>query len=246
MNTTLAPTLALVLSGCLAFEQDPTLDRFEDCDAVRSYMVDMAMKEVRYEDQFDWSLGSPFMVSYEMSMDDSGAVDVQEDDRGADSYSTTNLQEASVDEADLIKTDGEYVYAVTADHLVVARAWPIDQAEALSSTPIDGSVFGIYLYDDVVVAVSAVVQPSPRAGGTVDEADLDSGAVGVTVIDVADPADPQVVRESYVSGVLRDTRRIGDLLYVVAYVDISVWRGAEDLGEAKERIRQADIARWMR
>ncbi len=38
----------------------------------------------------------------------------------------TNVQEEGVDEADLIKTDGRYAYAIVDDVVKVVQVWPFD------------------------------------------------------------------------------------------------------------------------
>ncbi len=48
-------------------------------------------------------------------------------DGDADEYSTTNTQEAGVDEADFIKNDGSHIYIIADDQLVILQAWPADE-----------------------------------------------------------------------------------------------------------------------
>lgn len=47
---------------------------------------------------------------------------VMEDARSHGSYSTTNVQVQGVDEADIVKTDGEYIYQVNHRRIIIARA----------------------------------------------------------------------------------------------------------------------------
>ncbi|MBO7668389.1 MAG: beta-propeller domain-containing protein, partial [Firmicutes bacterium] len=51
---------------------------------------------------------------------------------GADDYSTTNLQVEGVDEADIVKTDGEYIYILRDGQVTVVRAAGAD-TEAVGS-----------------------------------------------------------------------------------------------------------------
>src|SRR3989338_10271294 len=52
-------------------------------------------------------------------------------------FSETNVQVKGVDEADIIKTDGDYIYAIAQGNLVIAKAYPADEAEILSTTKLD-------------------------------------------------------------------------------------------------------------
>jgi hypothetical protein len=53
-------------------------------------------------------------------------------------FTGTNNQVEGVDEADVIKTDGTYLYILpqSRSHLVIARAFPVARAEVLSRTPL--------------------------------------------------------------------------------------------------------------
>ena len=46
---------------------------------------------------------------------------------GGSDYSTTNVQVQGVDEADIVKTDGDYIYQVNKNRIVVAQAYPYDK-----------------------------------------------------------------------------------------------------------------------
>lgn len=57
----------------------------------------------------------------------------QSADSGRD-FSETNVQVKGVDEADIIKTDGDYIYTIAQGNLVIAKAYPADEAKILSTT----------------------------------------------------------------------------------------------------------------
>ena len=50
---------------------------------------------------------------------------------------------SGVDEADLVKTDGEYLYAIAGGSLVITRAWPISEAAVLGQIGVDGHPRGV-------------------------------------------------------------------------------------------------------
>jgi len=52
-------------------------------------------------------------------------------------FSETNVQVKGVDEADIIKTDGDYIYTIAQGNLVIAKAYPAEDAEILSTTKLD-------------------------------------------------------------------------------------------------------------
>jgi len=134
-------------------------------------------------------------------------------------YSQTNTQEEGVDEADLVKTDGEYLYLFSGEELVVMDAWPADELAVVSRTAVEGRPVGLYLYEDFVTVV-AVSQPAPPPWLFEVQADMMyyPGAVSeviVTTLDVSDRENPAVVQETTFDGRLVESRAIEDRLYLV-------------------------------
>ena len=63
-------------------------------------------------------------------------------------YSETNIQVEGVDEADIVKTDGEYIYIVSGNNLTIVKAYPPEEAKVVSKTTFEGSIMGIYINGD--------------------------------------------------------------------------------------------------
>ncbi|MBN2800157.1 MAG: beta-propeller domain-containing protein [Deltaproteobacteria bacterium] len=233
----------LALSACSSPRGDVALRPFGSCDEMSGYMQEMAYREVRFDwrEAFDLGLGGLGGGRDEMGFSndsDAGAP------QAADSYSTTNLQEAGVDEADLVKTDGTHLFSVAGGQLVISRVFPVEEAAQLAAVRIDGQVHGLYLLDGQVIALSKLYwqAPSPRSGVA---ADWQPGQdTVITVIDVADPAAPEVVRETYATGTLETSRRIGDQLYVVTYRDVEVGSYANSRAEARDAVAAAGDEDW--
>ena len=61
-------------------------------------------------------------------------------------FSTTNTQVENVDEADIVKTDGEYIYYVVNGvlHIVKADTFELVKGEALITFMVDGNERHIY------------------------------------------------------------------------------------------------------
>lgn len=232
--------LATLALGCKAKDPDPQLTAFRSCSDMERYIRSMARAEASYDwawDGFGFGYAENSVV---MSAEDAGGMDTGSaaPQDSASSYSTTNLQEADVDEDDLVKTDGTWIYALSGDYLTISQVFPTEDASFLSKVAIDGDPMGIYLVDDYVVALSQVDRwsstPSPRSGETIGrDADLYTLA---TVIDVSDRESPVVVRETYATGGFEATRRIGDTLYVVTYEEMRLAEDADSLSDARKKI----------
>jgi inhibitor of cysteine peptidase len=71
----------------------------------------------------------------------------------APSYSQTNIQVEGVDEADIVKSDGQYIYLATDNRLVIARAYPPEKARILYQTELEGNINGLFVNEDRLVVL---------------------------------------------------------------------------------------------
>jgi inhibitor of cysteine peptidase len=63
-------------------------------------------------------------------------------------YSETNIQVEGVDEADIVKTDGEYIYVVSGNNLTIVKAYPPEEARIVSKISLTGNIAGIFVNGD--------------------------------------------------------------------------------------------------
>ena len=75
-------------------------------------------------------------------------------DTGTDDYSTTNIQVEGVDEADIVKNDGKYIYIVSRDKLIIVDAYPAEKAKIISETELDGNPSNIFIHKDRLVVLT--------------------------------------------------------------------------------------------
>lgn len=128
-------------------------------------------------------------------------------------YSSTNNQVAGVDEADIIKTDGNYVYALVRNELFIIKAVPATSTQIISKITfadrpqdilIDGQNLAVFGADNQLYAQS--VYRSFRR---------QNPYTFFKVFDLKDPARPQQVRDLEFEGNYRDARLIGDYVYII-------------------------------
>jgi hypothetical protein len=103
-------------------------------------------------------------------------------------YSQTTIQEEGVDEADVVKTDGQYLYLIdngwNESTLRIVRVSPPEQLALLSEVPLEGYGQEIYLYDGKVVALTQTNGGFWEYGILPEEAELTTapgsdGSVGI-------------------------------------------------------------------
>jgi len=159
-----------------------------------------------------WPLGGMVMPAVE-----DAAMSTPE---GAPDYSTTNLQEPGVDESDVVKNDGQYLYVLTDDVLRILRVSPPDGLEQLGMVRFDYSGRDLYLYGDTVIAL---LREYPYAPGEIRplNAPGDNGGTYsgprtiVALVDTTDKAQPTVTRTFVFEGELVSSRRIDNKLHVI-------------------------------
>jgi inhibitor of cysteine peptidase len=142
-------------------------------------------------------------------------------------YSTTNIQVAGVDEADTVKTDGQYMYVLgnnsQAVYILDASAQNPQNAEVLSKISFDNSSpMGIYLSADgneLAVLGSNYVPYTVYSNfpglypANVMFPSWTSSTNFVSVYDVSDKANPVLTRNLTMSGSYVDSRMIGNYVY---------------------------------
>jgi len=117
----------------------------------------------------------------------------------APDYSQTNIQVAGVDEPDFVKTDGRYIYIISGNKLIIAKAYPAENARVLSETTISGNPQELFINGDNLVLFSG------------------NGWSETTVLqyDVSDRSDPVLEKNISIDGSYFDSRMIGKFVYVV-------------------------------
>jgi len=74
---------------------------------------------------------------------------------GGEGHSGTTVQETGVDEADVVKTDGTYVYTIDGGALHIVRILPVEDIVEVAEVPLDGDGLDLYLHGDTIVALTA-------------------------------------------------------------------------------------------
>lgn len=124
----------------------------------------------------------------------------------------TNLQEAGVDEADVIKVHGDTAYVLRADGVHVVRVWPAAKFGELARVALKGKPIGLFVTDTHLVAITNTSWGDDGAGGSYP-AEFDG--VQVSVIDITTPSAPRLLRQELVSGRYVSSRRVDDRVRLV-------------------------------
>jgi len=153
-------------------------------------------------------------------------------DAGAD-YSTTNVQVAGVDEGDIIKTDGQYIYYLKNNELAVVKAAPADSMKFAGRFSFgDGSFNATEMYvDGNLIVVLGNSYDSIYTRRAFDEVAVDRAwgrsTAKAFIFDSSDKENIVPIRELETEGNLVSSRKIGDALYFVSSQTLYsyVWDG---------------------
>ncbi|MDO8526643.1 MAG: beta-propeller domain-containing protein [Deltaproteobacteria bacterium] len=169
------------------------LDAIIDYNA--NYCKNIFKKEVRQR----FSSSMPTLNAMPSASPNVAAPSASSNEAQPESFTGTNLQEAGVDEADLIKTDGLRAYSIHGKKLKITRVWPAESFGAEGEIEIKGESKSLFLLEANKVAVLSRLKDQTQ----------------VTFIDVSNPAEPKVIKESKYSGALVSERAVNGFLHLV-------------------------------
>jgi inhibitor of cysteine peptidase len=128
-------------------------------------------------------------------------------------YSKTNVQVDGVDEADIMKTDGEYVYLLDYNDLFIIKAKPAATAAVVTKITFKSRPQEFYISGDKLVVFgndSQIVNDE-----TYQSFKRQSSYTYLKVFDISDPKNPKQVRDLNLEGSYSNSRVVGDYLYFI-------------------------------
>jgi uncharacterized secreted protein with C-terminal beta-propeller domain len=216
-------TLALAgLVACGGSEQDPKTDigpevppvtdadfalqPLDDCDALSDHFERTVVEELIRQRYYGYDLAADGAEGAPSTNGDRG-------DDGPTDYTTTNVQEQGVDEADLVKTDGKFIYIAHGESLKIVKSWPVEQTDMAGEINLGGQAHSLFLYNDRAVVFSYVY----------DQREREPDAFGrtyfygtrVTTVDVSDRENPRAIESRDIEGWFVQGRMINGQVYIV-------------------------------
>ena len=151
----------------------------------------------------------------------------------SDDFSTTNIQVKGVDEADIIKNDGEYIYLIKGNTIRIVKAYPPSDMEEITKLQFDDGQFNpreMYVNQDQLIVIGEtwggyypnskiselkrmVITPHPYRGAKTK----------VYTFDMSDRADIKEERVVTYDGNYHTSRRINDNMYIILNETPNYW-----------------------
>ena len=148
-----------------------------------------------------------------MNVDESGGETVD--------YSQTNVQVAGVDEPDVVKTDGTYLYIVSNGKIIIVKAYPTEDADIECEITFNDSIYvqNVFISDLRLVVFAETYDYPVYKGGAIDEMSSSvwygSPNTYIKIFDLEDITNPVLVKDIVVGGSYSGARMIEDFVYVI-------------------------------
>ncbi|PID23672.1 hypothetical protein CSV60_13745 [Sporosarcina sp. P7] len=149
---------------------------------------------------------------------------------GVADHSQTNQQVAGVDEADTVKTDGDFLYDVlNGEGLMITDVRNSNEMVRASKVAFSDEFYAnqLYIEQDKVVLIGGRNLDAPTSN-------MDSNRTGdrmmptqqmsvIRVYDVTDRTNPKLIRETGAEGYVIGTRKIGQFVYMITNNQPFLW-----------------------
>jgi len=129
-------------------------------------------------------------------------------------YTTTNIQVEGVDEPDVVKTDGQYLYVVSQNKVFIILANPPEQAHIVSQLSFNGTIEGIFISPNRLVVIHTEYPNVLLERGTYPPT-FYAPKVTLHMYDSSDRTRPTIVKELSVQGDYVNSRLTEGSMYVV-------------------------------
>ena len=189
-------------------------------------------------------------VTSEMESAESSSLNADTANSAASSaggdHSSTNNQVEGVDEADLVKTDGNYIYSTLGNgKVVITDIRNPQQVQKASEITMEEGYYPsqLFLHDQTLIVIGDKYVPYPNEEKSDEKMSIMpvNGMTTVRLYNVGNPQKPSLIREIGAEGYLNGARKTGDMLYMVTNVQPNFW-AMEKLEGAVLRPRVADSA----
>lgn len=213
-------------------QENQSIKKFSDYNELRDFLENNSSQTVNeyYADDDDEGFMLPetnsVMVSekatYNDSVETTSVVSSRADNKLE--YSETNIQVEGVDEADIIKTDGNYIYAVSNKNLFIVDSKDPKNLNILSKIEFENQPQNIYLNKDRLIVFGnddEIYQEEFYANFK-----RNSQYTFFKIFDISDRQNPKQLKDYDFEGYYSNSRMIGDYVYFltnssnIAYTDV--------------------------
>jgi inhibitor of cysteine peptidase len=223
---------------------DINVKTFNSIEEIRNFILENA-------EEYSFGYGGLEVASAVSSFN--GASASKAENVRADDFSATNIQVGGVDEPDIVKNDGKYIYTVSGKKVVIVDAYPAGEMKIVSEIVENQNVRNIFINKDKLIVFAEkgdYIEKEcpllegdgvraqaiyPRKCGYYQQEAL------VRIYDVSDRTNPKLWNEISVDGNYVEARMIDEYVYLISseyiqpdYFDLPSYRvnGIESIANA--------------
>lgn len=135
----------------------------------------------------------------------------------APEHSETNVQVEGVDEADIVKSDGDYIYAISGNDVFIVKARPAEQAGVVARIGVTdgergGDLSEMFVFEKKLAVIGASEYGPVRMGGVKEHG---GRRAFVSVYGLQDPTRPVLLRTVEYEGYYSTARMLDGNVHVV-------------------------------
>lgn len=184
------------------------------------------IKELQGGRVFDFSYGVDGSIAVPEKQEaeslSNGSAEMEDSAQDKESgYSQTNIQEKGVDEADLIKTNGKYIFICreNRDEIAIVSAnganmETVSNIVVSNETEEDRSIQEFFVKGDNLIVQSSLYRAAKQSNLPA------STSTCISIYDVSDGSNPKLVSEKYQDGYYESSRISGDYLYTFSVYEV--------------------------
>lgn len=151
-----------------------------------------------------------------------------ESSQSESNFSETNNQVQGVDEGDIVKTDGSYIYQLTDRTLLITKANPVKEMGVVSSTNYKESMqpHHLFLQKDKLLVIGNNWSPAHFQEDKQESIASTMPVDGTTVAllyDISDKANPSLLRHVELEGQYVTSRKIDSTVYLISNLYPNYW-----------------------
>ncbi|MCH8518974.1 beta-propeller domain-containing protein [Candidatus Gracilibacteria bacterium] len=200
---------------------DLKMQSFESCKAFEDVM-ETYIKDY-WETYYKGQRGGVWFGSDNIIMEDSSTSDMRSESAtpadgmggGTDDFSGTNIQVQGVEESDIAKTDGTYIYTFSEDKkaVYIIETQASGTLELIKKIILPETFWGVELYvqNQRLMVIASSYRDYWSRGYYIDR----NNKSFAIVYDTSDISKPELIRLSSIEGNISQTRMIGDTLYML-------------------------------
>lgn len=196
-------------------DKDIKLKNFETLEELEDFIKSSSISSNYYG-----GYGVPLVARSDVMLETVGSVaDIKQGSvsepvmaEGVNDFSGTNVQVEGIDEADIIKTDGQYIYTISDKVLFLVDAYPGEDSKVLEELEFDYYPTALFINDDKIVVFGNIYDRKILEKYGFE--DYNSRQI-VQIYDISDKEDIELINEIVVDGNYREARMIEDNIYLI-------------------------------